>query len=110
MTVKNLSTNFANTSTDTPEVVFTATNPVKIDAFTVVNNSQVNASFQAYIVPNGETAQNPQIPFQIVVWGENKLGIGIVNQVVPEGGTIQVESSALNSLYFTISGREIEES
>lgn len=110
MTVKNLSTNFVNTSIDTPQVVFTATNPVKIDAFTATNNSTVNASYQAYIVPSGESANNPVIPFEIVVWGENKLGIGIVNQVVPEGGTIQVESSALNSLYFTISGREIEES
>ena len=36
---------------------------------------------------------------------ENKLGIGLVNQVIPKGGSLQVESSALDSLYFTVSGR-----
>lgn len=106
----NIANNYANTSIDTPQVVFTASESTKIDSFTVANNSNANASFQAYIVSEGEAAQFPQIPFEIVVWGENKLGIGIVNQIVPKGGTLQVESSALNSLYFTISGREIEES
>jgi len=110
MTVKNLSVNFVNTAADTPQAVFTATNPVKIDAFTATNNSTVNASYQAYIVPSGESANNPVIPFEIIVWGENKLGLGLVNQVIPTGGTLQVESSQIDSIYFTISGREIEES
>jgi hypothetical protein len=43
------------------------------------------------------------------VWGENDLGIGVVNQVIPANGSLLVESSALNSLYFTVSGRELEE-
>lgn len=109
MTVKNLSVSYVNTAVDTPQTVFTATNPVKIDAFTATNNGTVNASFKAYIVPSGEVADTPIIPLEIVVWGENKLGLGLVNQVVPKGGTLQVESSTTGSIYFTISGREIEE-
>ena len=98
--------NFLNTIVDTPQVAFTATatTSIAIEAFTAANNSTVNASFKAYIqAPSGLLV--PLIPFQIVVWGENTLGIGVVNQVIPKGGTLQFESSALNSIYFTVSGR-----
>ena len=98
--------NFLNTIIDTPQVAFTApsTQSVTIDSFTVANNSTVNASFAAYI-KSSLGVLTPIIPFQIVVWGELDLGIGIVNQTIPPGGTLQIESSALNSLYLTASGR-----
>ncbi len=97
--------NFLNTVVDTPEIAFTAgTTAVSIEAFTAANNSTVNASFKAYIKSSTGTL-TPLIPLEIVVWGENVLGIGLVNQVIPAGGTLQFESSALNSIYFTVSGR-----
>jgi len=101
-----LSDNFVNTVTDTIELVYTSPtdSATIIDSFTVANNSSVNASYQAYIVSAGGLAF-PQRPFKIVVWGESDLGIGVVNQVIPAGGSLRVESSALNSLYFTVSGR-----
>ncbi len=103
-----LSTNFVNTVIDTPETVYTSPSGTAtvIDSMTVSNNSTVNANYKAYIVALGGS-EFPQIPFEIVVWGENDLGIGIVNQVIPAGGSLRVESSALSSLYFTVSGREV---
>ena len=103
-----LSTNFVNTITDTPETVYTSPSSTDtvIDSITVANNSGISASYKAYIVALGGS-EFPQIPFEIVVWGENDLGIGIVNQVIPAGGSLRVESSALNSLYFTVSGRTV---
>ena len=108
MATKQLVDNFVNNIVDSPQVAFTAgaTDAVAIDSFTVANNSNVTASYKAYI-KSGTGTLSPQIPFKIVVWGENDLGIGIVNQVIPAGGSLQVESSALNSLYFTVSGREL---
>ncbi len=108
MAVIQLSDNFVNTVIDTPETVYTSpTDKVTvIDSFTVANNSTVNASYKAYIVTSVGSLL-PQIPFEIVVWGENNLGIGIVNQVIPAGGSLRVESSALSSLYFTVSGRTV---
>ena len=50
----------------------------------------------------------PQRPFKIIVWEEIDLGIGIDNQVIPAGRSLRVESSALSSIYFTVSGRTIE--
>jgi len=108
MATKQLVDNFLNNITDSPQVAFTAppSQSVAIDSFTVSNNSTVNASYKAYI-KSSTGVLSPQIPFKIVVWGENDLGIGIVNQVIPAGGSLQVESSALTSLYFTVSGREL---
>ena len=106
--MKQLVNNFVNTLADTPQVAYTATKDTKIDAFTATNNSSVNASYKAYIVPSAGTAENAIIAFRIVVWGEKDLGIGLVNQILPSGYSLQIESSAVDSIYFTISGREIE--
>lgn len=92
----------------TPQSLYTAPlgQDVVIESFTASNTSTVNASYKAYIVsPLG--AEKPQIPFKIVVWGENDLGIGVVNQVIPGGGSLRLECSALDSIYFTVTGREI---
>jgi len=99
--------NFLNTIIDTPQIAFTAPSgqSVTIDSFTVSNNSTVNANYKAYI-KTSLGPLSPIVPFQIVVWGEIDLGIGIVNQTIPPGGTLQIESSALSSLYLTVSGRE----
>jgi len=99
--------NYSNTAPDTIEAAYTApsTNGVVIESFTAANNSGVNASYKAYIVVGG--VEKPQRPFKIVVWGEIDLGIGLVNQVIPAGGELKIESSAINSIYFTVTGREV---
>ncbi len=101
-----LSDNFVNNDVDTVEPIFTAgTKGIVIESFTAANNSVVNASYKAYIkTPDG--LLQPQRPFKIVVWGESDLGIGIVNQIIPAGAQLMVEASALNSIYFTVTGRE----
>ena len=99
--------NFKNTIVDTVQTAFTAgIKPVVIEAFTATNNSTVNASYKAYIV-SASGDEQPQRPFKVVVWGELDLGIGIVNQIIPAGGSLKVESSALDSIYFTVTGREV---
>lgn len=106
MAIIQLSDNFVNNAIDTVEPIFTAgTKGVVIEAFTAANNSTVNASFRAYIKTASGSLQ-PQIPFQTVVWGKNDLGIGIVNQIIPAGAQLMVEASALDSIYFTVTGRE----
>jgi hypothetical protein len=108
MTTKQIVSNFSNATVDLAEIVFTAptASNVVIESFTAANNSGVNASYKAYIVsPSG--VEQPQRPFKIVVWGEVDLGIGIINQVIPAGGTLKVESSAIDSIYFTVTGREV---
>ena len=93
---------------DTPQVLYTAPvgQDVVIESFTASNTSAVNASYKAFIV-SSTGAEQPQIPFKIVVWGENDLGIGVINQIIPGGGTLKIECSALASIYITATGREI---
>jgi|TARA_R110000823_G_C15945532_1_gene500942 hypothetical protein len=106
MTSKQILNNAVNTTANTAQDLFTAgTSAVVIESFTATNNSTVNASYKAYIVSGG--IEQPQIPFKIVVWGENDLGIGIVNQVIPAGAQLKLESSAINSIYFTATGRTV---
>ena len=93
---------------DTIQTLYTAPigQDVVIESFTASNTSGVNASYKAFI-KSSTGAEQPQIPFKIVVWGENDLGIGVINQVIPGGGALRIECSALASIYFTVTGREI---
>lgn len=107
MSSTQLVDNYANTIVDSPQSCYTAsaTNAVVIESFTAANNSGVNASYSAYIKSSVGDEQ-PQIKNKIVVWGENDLGIGIVNQVIPASGELLIECSAIDSIYITVSGRE----
>ena len=107
MATKQIASNAVNTVIDTPETIFTAgINGVVIEAFTAVNNSSISANYKAYIV-SASGIEKPLRPFKVVVWGELDLGIGIVNQVIPAGGVLKVESSAIDSIYFTVTAREV---
>lgn len=109
MATSQIVDNFSNTVIDTVEIAYTAPSGsnVAIESFTCANTSSVNASYSAHIVSSGGSV-TPQIQDNIVVWGENDLGIGIVGQVIPAGGTLRFESSATASLYFTVTGRAID--
>ena len=108
MATIQITDNLTVTVIDTPQVVASAPvgQDIVIESFTASNTSLVTASYRAYIV-SALGAEQPQIPFKVVVWGENDLGIGIVNQIIPAGGSLKVECSALASIYFTVTGREI---
>lgn len=101
--------NFVNISADALQTAYSseaAGSGTRIDSFTASNTSAVNASYSVYI-DDGINAVQPIIQDKIVVWGENDLGIGLVNQVVPPDSTIKIESSAIGSIYFTIAGKAL---
>lgn len=107
MTTLQVADNYSNTIADTVQTaVLASESAIVIESFTATNNSNVNASFKAYIVSAGGV-EVPIIPFTVVVWGRINLGVGIVNQVIPIGGELRVESSAIDSIYFTVSGRTV---
>ena len=109
MAILQIASNYSNNIADTIETVYTspATKNTVIESFTAANNSGVNASYKAYIVSSNGIEQ-PQVPFKVVVWGESDLGIGIVNQAIPAGGTLRVQTSAIDSVYFTVTGRSVD--
>ena len=102
--------NRASTLVDSPEIFYTSPATGKgtvINAFTASNTSLINRDYQAYIVGVTGSATNPIRPFKIVVWGEVDLGTGIVNQIIPPGGTLRMESSAIDSIHWTVTGQEL---
>ena len=106
MATAQILANVTNTIIDTPQTLFkSGSRGVVIESFTAANNSTVDASYKAFIVSTD--TEQPQRPFKIVVWGEIDQGIGIVNQVIPPGAELKLETSALDSIYFTATGREV---
>jgi len=106
MATTQILSNAVNTAVDTIQTLYTAgTSAIIIDSFTAANTSSVNASYKAYIVSTSTI--EPVIPFKVVVWGENDLGIGLVNQIIPAGAELKFQASAIDSIYFTATGREV---
>ncbi len=111
MTDRILVNNAKSSSADTVEPFFTSdTNGdgTIITAFSAINSTNVNASYIAYIYDASSTtdSKNPAIPLTKVVRKRFDLGASIVNQVIPAGGTLRMESSTANSISFRVSGRD----
>ena len=106
MTKIQLVNNFTNSVADIPEVAYVAptSNDALITSFTAANTSSQTTSYKAYIVNSGDVAISPQKPMQFVVWGEIDLGIGIVGQVIPKGGSLQIESGNPDKIKVTVTG------
>lgn len=96
-----------NTTANTIEVFYTSpssSDGTLITAFSAVNNSGVNASYKAYIYDSSGTALSPIIPTKIVVRNRFDTAPSITNHLIPNGGTLRMESSAANSITFRVSG------
>ena len=96
----------SNTQANTIEVFYTS--PISgdtiITAWSAVNNSGVNASYKAYIFDSSGSTLNPLVPVKIVVRNRFDIGPSITNQLVPAGGTLRMESSAIGAIDFRVSG------
>ena len=103
--MSRLANNFSNTIADTAQTAYASAatgDGTRIDSFTASNDSTVNAAYSVYI-NDGVNPVKAIIKDKIIVWGTNDLGIGLVNQVVPPNSTLQIETTAINSIYFTLS-------
>ena len=75
-----------------------------ITAWAATNSSGVNASYKAYIYDSSGSLKEPIIPLKIVVRNRFDLGPTATNQLIPNGGTLRMESSAIGSITFRVSG------
>ncbi len=109
-TDKQLVDTFQNTLANTPESAFLspATGAgTLITAVVASNATTIDRTYQAYIVSSGGTATNPQVPTRTIVKKKTDVPEELAGQVIPEGGTLQFESSAIGSITFTVSGRNL---
>ena len=85
----------------------TAGDGTVITAFSAINNSGVNASYKAYIYNSAGDEVEPVIPTKIVVRNRFDVAPSITNQLIPNGGSLRMESSAAGSISFRVSGVEL---
>lgn len=78
-----------------------------ITAFTATNNTGANASFKAYIFDSSGTILGAVLPLKIVKRNRFDPGNAIVNQVIPAGGTLRMETNIIGAIDFRVTGNEL---
>lgn len=78
-----------------------------ITAFSAINNSGVNASYQGYIFNSDGDVVKQVIPIKIVVRNRFDVGPSITNQFIEAGGTLRASTSAAGGITFRVSGVEL---
>lgn len=99
-----------NTLVDTVQSFYTSpagAGGTLITAFTATNDNGANASYKAYIYDSTGATKLAVIPQTIVIRKKASLGSPIVNQLIPAGGTLRMETSATDAIVFRVSGKEL---
>lgn len=98
------------TVADTPEVFYTSPSNglgTVITNFTASNDTGNTRSYKAYIVASGGSATEALVPTRNIVTNRTDIPPEMAGQFIPAGGTLQMETSAATSIFFTVSGREL---
>jgi len=94
---------------NTPEVFYTSPSNglgTTIINFTGVNDTANTFSEKVYIVPSGGTPITPVVPTRNIVSNRADVSPEMAGQLIPPGGTLQMESSSAATISWTVSGRE----
>ena len=78
-----------------------------ITAFTATNNTGANASYRAYIYGPSQSGLGAVLPLKVVIRNRFDPGNAIVNQVIPAGGTLQMETNIIGAIDFRVTGNEL---
>lgn len=78
-----------------------------ITAFTATNNTNANHFYKAYIFDSTGTVLEAVTPQKIIIRDKFDLGSGIINQLIPAGGTLRMESDQVSTIVWRVSGKEL---
>lgn len=78
-----------------------------ITAFTATNNTGANASYKAYIFGPSQSGLGAVTPLKVVIRNRFDPGNAIVNQVIPAGGTLEMETNIIGAIDFRVTGNEL---
>lgn len=78
-----------------------------ITAFTATNNTGSNRTYKAYIFDSTGAVLPAVAPLRIIIRNRFDLGSGVINQFIPPGGTLRMESDLASSIVFRVSGKEL---
>lgn len=77
-----------------------------VAAFTASNDTTSSKTYKAYIFNVAGDLVSSVIPQTIVVRDRASTGPSIIDQLIPAGGTLRVESSSADGLNFFVTGTE----
>lgn len=100
--------NQSNVGADTIEIFYTADagiTGVLVTSFTATNDGTSSVSFKAYLYDAGGNPVNSVIPFSIVKRDRANYGPSLVGQIIPPGGSLRIECSAIGGLNFNAAGQ-----
>jgi len=95
---------------DTPEVFYTSPSNASgtlITNFTASNDTVATRTYKAYIVSSGGSPTVPLVPTRAIVKDRSDVSPEMAGQLIPAGGTLQMESDTASSIVWTVSGREL---
>jgi len=78
-----------------------------ITAFTATNNTASNRTYKAYIFDSTGAILPAVTPLKIIVRNRLDTGSGVINQIIPAGGTLRMESDLADSIAFRVTGKEL---
>ena len=83
-----------NAAVDTIETMYTdGGSGTRIAAFTASNSGPSSVTYKAYLYDSTGTALPAVVPQTIVVKDRSSLGAQLLGQIIPQGGTLRLESS-----------------
>jgi len=95
---------------NTPEVFYTAPSTglgTVITNFTASNDAGLTVAYKAYIVASGGSPTNAVVPDRTIVENRTDVSAEMAAQIIPAGGTLQMETSSAATISFTVSAREL---
>ena len=95
---------FAPDAIETAYIAPATDNGTKIKAFTATNDTTSSKWYKAYIYSASGVPVGSVVPQTIVVRDRSDHGAGAVNQVIPSGGSLRIESNAADALNFYVTG------
>jgi len=99
-----------STTADTIEIFYTSPasgGGTLITAFTATNNTNANHLYKAYIFDSIGAVLEAVTPQKIIIRDKFDLGSGIINQLIPAGGTLRMESDQASTIVWRASGKEL---
>lgn len=101
--------NQSNSAVDTIQDFYTS--PLdgagtKIRAFTASNDTTSSKTYKGYIFSSSGALVSAIIPQTIVVRDRSDIGPTIIDQVIPAGGSLRMETSAIGGINFYVTGFE----
>ena len=95
---------------NTPQVFYTSPSNglgTVITNFTADNDTSGTRTYKAYIVVSGGSATVPTVPQRAIVENRTDISPEMAGQLIPAGGTLQMESDLASTISWIVSGREL---